>query len=367
MYYNIWCCRQEHFRSLGSPLKAINSFPTLQSQEQRYLQEGFEAAAARDMNCVYHAILSASEQQRIESLEVFDEFPEWHLKCAHYTIVLACKGLCCPLQQQLINSVLLPIVSENCDGKTFKLITVAMDSGDASLSRYGHASVMLNDDTVLMIGGYGSDHGGKHSRLNSCLAVCHSSNGQWRTSSLTVTIDNFPAMMHLTATNTSTGSVIIFGGRQSPNNVSNTCYQLNSNGARNKWRLQVVNTKGCPPQPRYKHSAVSTLVMDGSEVIVIFGGRSDNGEALSSCCVLDVNSLTWSEVSIDGQPPTARFSHSSFAWKGNIFIIGGLGTDFTPLNSMYKLTMEVSTQYNTTGIMCYISFNSPVQSLLQRR
>ena len=350
MYYNIQCYRQEHFRNLGSPLKAINSFPTLQSQEQRYLQVGFEAAAARDMNCVYHGIMSASEQQRIENLEVFDEFPEWHLKCAHYTIVLACKGVCHSLQQQVINSVPLPIVSDSCQGRTFKLTKVAMDSGDASLSRYGHASVMLNDDTVLMIGGYGSDQG-RHSRLNSCLAVHHSSNGQWKTSSSIVTLDNFPAIMHLTATITSTGKVIIFGGRQSPNNVSNTCYQLNSDGDHDIWRLHIGNTKGSPPQPRYKHSAASILTMDGSEVIIMFGGRSDNGEALSSCCVLDVNTLTWSEAIIDGQSPTARFSHSSFAWKGNIYIVGGLGSDFIPLNSIYKLTMEVSTHAKRNNVL----------------
>ena len=83
----------------------------------------------------------------------------------------------------------------------------------------------------------------------------------------------------------------------------------------------------------------------------MFGGRSDNGEALSSCCVLDVNTLKWSEAIIDGQSPTARFSHSSFAWKGNIYIVGGLGSDFIPLNSIYKLTMEVSTHAKRNNVL----------------
>lgn len=333
---------------------------------------GFEAATARDMNCVYHSILDANEQQRIEKLEVFDEFPEWHLKCAHYTIVLACKGECCPLQQQLIKTVadLSTVSSDSCQGKTLKLTKVAMESGNPSLSRYGHASVMLDNDMVVLIGGYGigADRG-KHSRLNSCLVVYHK-DGHWRSSSSIVTKDNFPTMMYLTATRTSTGSVIIFGGRQSPSIVSNACYQLNAScGDYNTWTLQVANAKGCPPQSRYKHSAVSTRTMDGAEVIVVFGGRADNGEALSNCCVLDVTSLTWSDVTIDGQTPTARFSHSSFAWKDSVFIVGGLGSDFIPLNSIYKLTIQVSSTRHAEVMdnVCYLYFNSLVQGSLQRR
>lgn len=300
------------------------------------------------MNSVYYSIVDSSERQRIEDLEVFDEFPEWHLKCAHYTLVLACKGNCYPLQQQLTKQVPnLSTISDSCQGKSFKLTKVAMDPGDPSVCRYGHASVMINDDMLLLIGGYGSDRG-KHSRLNSCLVAYHT-NGQWTVSSSNVVNDNFPSMMHHTATQTSSGSLIIFGGRQSPKNVSNTCYQLSPVHSSSEdctplktWKLQVVNTKGHPTQPRYKHTAVSICTMDGSEIIVVFGGRSDNGEALSSCCVLDVSSLTWREVTVDGQAPTARFSHSSFAWKGNVFIVGGLGSDFIPLNSIYKLTVQVS-------------------------
>lgn len=33
--------------------------------------------------------LPASELRRISSLEYFDEYEEWHLKCFHYVIILA--------------------------------------------------------------------------------------------------------------------------------------------------------------------------------------------------------------------------------------------------------------------------------------
>ena len=326
---------------MGSPLRAVNSFPTLYSQEQRYLQAGYEAAAARDMNRVYHTLLDTSERQRIEKMEVFDEFPEWHLKCAHYAMILASKGNCYPLQEQLMNLMpKLSIVSSSCQEK-FKLTKVVMECGDLSVSRYGHDSVMINDNMILLIGGYGRSEQGKHSRLNNCFAVYHTHDGQWKTLSVVIK-DDFPSMMHLTATRTSIDSIIIFGGRQSPRSASNVCYLLSSCGDCETWRMQVADTKGRLPQPRYKHSAVNTWTRDGLEVIVVFGGRSNNGEALSDCCVLEVNSLTWGQAAVDGEAPTARFSHSSFTWKGNLFIVGGLGSDFIPLGSMYKLTIKVS-------------------------
>lgn len=299
------------------------------------------------MNSVYHSILDVSEQQRIDNLELFDEFPEWHLKCAHYSVVLASKGKSLPLQQLIKLVPNLSTVSSSCQGKKLKLTKVAMDSGDHSPSRYGHASVMFSDDVVVLLGGYGPSEWGKHARLNNCVVVYYTTDGQWMTStSIVVRDSNFPSIMHHTATRTSTGDVIIFGGRQSPKNASNTTYQLDLVESSNKdyktWRVQVVDTKGHLPQPRYKHSAVSSLAMDGTEVIVVFGGRSDNGEALSSCWTLDMNSLTWREVTLDGQTPKARFSHSSFVWKDNIFIVGGLGSDFIPLNSIYKFTIQVS-------------------------
>lgn len=36
--------------------------------------------------------LSLAERSRVENLELFDEFEEWHLKCNHYIILCATTG-----------------------------------------------------------------------------------------------------------------------------------------------------------------------------------------------------------------------------------------------------------------------------------
>ena len=311
------------------------------------------------MNTAYQCLLNDCERKRIEDLELFDEFPEWHFKCAHYSLVLASKGDCSPLHKKVMQEIpyLSPATCGSCHGRNFNLSPVSMENCDPSLYRYGHTSVSLTGDVMLLIGGYGPENG-KHSRLNSCLLIYYSKAGKWVTSKLDVTdATTLPAMMHHTATKTSNGRVIIFGGRQSPKSASNTCYQLipflnnlrcsntsdmAAQQSHNKWKIEVVKAKGHLPIPRYKHSAVNIQAKDGTEMIVIFGGRSNSGEALGNCCALNVNTSTWEEVTIDGDVPHARFSHTSFTWKNNLYIAGGLGSDFTPLNSVYKLNLEVS-------------------------
>ena len=118
------------------------------------------AMKLRDMNSAYLSLLGGSEQQRIEKLELFDEFPEWHLKCAHYTLVLASNGDCSHLHKKVTQEILFR-TSSVCQ-RTLKLSPVIMENFNPSLSRYGHASVVLTCDTILLIGGYGPELG-KHS------------------------------------------------------------------------------------------------------------------------------------------------------------------------------------------------------------
>ena len=37
----------------------------------------------------FYKSLPAAELRRVSSLEMFDEYEEWHLKCYHYMVVIA--------------------------------------------------------------------------------------------------------------------------------------------------------------------------------------------------------------------------------------------------------------------------------------
>ena len=53
------------------------------------------------MGSFYHSLPSC-ERSRINSLDPFDEFEEWHLKCSHYSLVCALNGDCRRLCDQLL-------------------------------------------------------------------------------------------------------------------------------------------------------------------------------------------------------------------------------------------------------------------------
>jgi len=49
---------------------------------------------ASDMNYFYNVVIPHDERSRVELLEPFDEYEEWHLKCAHYVLLTAFNGSC---------------------------------------------------------------------------------------------------------------------------------------------------------------------------------------------------------------------------------------------------------------------------------
>ena len=63
----------------GAPLRGLAATPTLEAHVERLKAAGWQQAWAVDMDTVYRNHLPPSEKQRIERLELFDEFEEWHM------------------------------------------------------------------------------------------------------------------------------------------------------------------------------------------------------------------------------------------------------------------------------------------------
>lgn len=73
----------------GCELKGISAHPDLPSQERRFLSRGWTTVSAMDMKSLYYQVLAQSDRERIEKLEIFDEFEEFFLIMQHYSITLA--------------------------------------------------------------------------------------------------------------------------------------------------------------------------------------------------------------------------------------------------------------------------------------
>jgi tRNA wybutosine-synthesizing protein 4 len=111
---------------------------------------------------------SNEEKQRIDRLELFDEYEPWHQKCSHYLIISATKGD--HLTQSMFNlynkipqqfqANPAPESSETNSLIQLKLFNVKFGT------RFGH-SICFAKNKLFLFGGFGemvTDLSGKHMR-----------------------------------------------------------------------------------------------------------------------------------------------------------------------------------------------------------
>ncbi|XP_072335487.1 tRNA wybutosine-synthesizing protein 4 isoform X1 [Scyliorhinus torazame] len=331
---------QRHFTQLNSTLYALTQFPGKEAQRKRFLNEGWEECHCIDMNEFYVGFIPEQEKQRIELLEPFDEYEEWHLKCSHYLILSASKGfLTCLFLHPPPDFHFKKIDTLNPLRITVSLCET--ETENPLLRRFAHCSSHIAPNIILISGGFGS-RDGQHGRLKD-VSLMFKNGPVWKCSSFgdQGSIHLLTERMFHSMTALCDKRCIIFGGRTSPLKPVTSLLCLNcdmSDGAISSIGLSVkeIECSGDVPLPRWRHSATE-VIYKGLKYLFIYGGRSPRELVLNDWHFLNLEDYSWADIPVNGPTPESRHSHSACSWKGGVLIAGGLGAARIPLASIFHL------------------------------
>lgn len=231
---------QKHFQTVGSPLKCINAFPTIQAQKDRFLKLGWTDLEVMDMNEFYNNLLSCEERDRVENLEMFDEYEEWHLKCAHYMILLGYHSNCGELLKTALPSkdYTMKWVKEHVG-------MIHLSAQDQKpLRRFGHAASLMGTKQVVCVGGFG-EQAGKHMRVTDIILVDFDT---METRVVNPNVDNRKvevSRMHATLSYLEDGRLLLIGGRLSPMRLCTQVVAIEINSGKSSWNVARGKVMNC--------------------------------------------------------------------------------------------------------------------------
>ncbi|XP_060785342.1 tRNA wybutosine-synthesizing protein 4 isoform X2 [Neoarius graeffei] len=307
---------QNHFLKLNSKIHALCQYPDTAAQTERFLQKGWEKCGCLDMNQFYFGLLTEDERERVEKLEPFDEFEEWHQKCSHYFILTASKG---SLTSQAVLTIPretpVPLLKPDLEGLP---VAVRLMSEAVRAEAVGMASSLLEPGVVLLTGGCG-----RRGR-NTAATLLIREHTAWRYATVELEREK-----------------LILGGRTSPlhpiDDILRVTYLTDQFNPKN----MLVSTEkmvctGAAPRPRWRHTA--TLLSHGDRnYLFVFGGRTERGQVLGDAHFLCLEDQHWTDVLLEGCIPEPRHSHSACAYRQGLVIFGGLGRGGVPLGDVVLL------------------------------
>ncbi|XP_032364842.1 tRNA wybutosine-synthesizing protein 4 isoform X3 [Etheostoma spectabile] len=322
---------QDHFLKLNSTLHALLQYPDTAAQRHRFLDKGWEQCVCLDMNDFYVGLVPEEERGRVESLEPFDEYEEWHQKCSHYFILTASRGAL--MTQALLSPAPVSSVPSICPSWSPSALSV--QTLPVGVEGLGMASTWVSPGQVLLTGG--SSRGGRGPVARTLLW------GQkgWRSVRVEPAVDLGVRLYH-TATPLPGGGVVVYGGRSSPLNPIRGLFRVtldtlgppapHDSEGRDPVKLcvaQMVCT-GDPPAPRWRHTA-TTVSHKGKDFVVVFGGKNESEAAVGDACFLCPDQQHWTQIPVEGSAPEARHTHSACSYQGGMVVFGGLDRRGSPL------------------------------------
>ncbi|XP_019960117.2 tRNA wybutosine-synthesizing protein 4 isoform X2 [Paralichthys olivaceus] len=323
---------QDHFHKLNSTLHALRQYPDAAAQRRRFLDKGWDQCVCLDMNDFYLGLVPEDERCRVETLEPFDEYEEWHQKCSHYFILTASRGSFMA-QALLTHPPVSPVSSVNT---SLSPVALSVKPEAACVEGLGMASTSVSPGQLLLTGG--SSRGGRGAVSRVLLR------GQegWRSVPREPSLDLGVRLYH-TVTLCPGGGIVVYGGRSSPLSPVRGLFKVMLDPGGPPAPLDIVNLcveemvcTGDPPPPRWRHTA--TIVSHkGKDFLFVYGGKNESDAALGDGHFLRLDQQHWTELPVEGAAPEARHSHSACSYQGGVVMFGGLDRRGVPLGDTFVL------------------------------
>uniref|UniRef100_A0A8V0X6L3 tRNA wybutosine-synthesizing protein 4 n=1 Tax=Gallus gallus TaxID=9031 RepID=A0A8V0X6L3_CHICK len=334
---------QQHFRQLNSALRSLSQYPDCEAQQKRFFEKGWTECSVMDMNEFFTCCIPEDEQRRVQALEPFDEYEEWHLKCSHYFVLTASKGME-PSWTPLLSNVTVPHHHGPIRlAGSISALACAVQSEVLGLRRYGHHSSVIKPNVILTTGGFGEENG-HHCRMRNFHVLIKYA-GSWKTKCVKKENPDkrWDERLYHTVSCLSDSLALVVGGRTSPSNAALGMLWLRFLKICNDLDPADVTVEPVSLQPaveraalRWRHSTTE-VIFKGEKYLFMYGGRSATQPVLGDWYFLHIPEISCTTISVEGPVPEGRHSHSACSWKGGVLIAGGLGAAEQPLNSVFLL------------------------------
>uniref|UniRef100_A0A8C0YPX3 tRNA wybutosine-synthesizing protein 4 n=1 Tax=Cyprinus carpio carpio TaxID=630221 RepID=A0A8C0YPX3_CYPCA len=321
---------QNHFLKLNSTIHALKQYPDTVAQTQRFIQKGWEKCVCMDMNQFYFDLLLEDERQRVEGLEPFDEFEVSKQPHSQQR----------PLSDSRIVHVLFSLLVSSIPHMTPQWaerppLVIQPMCRSPSIEVVGMASAILAPGIILLTGGCG------RSGRDTVARVLIKEKDGWKCACVEAHGEQVVGL-YQTLTSIPGGGAVLFGGRTSPLNPTDSvvCVTSDPSNEQSQSAVQLsfknMVCTGTGPKPRWRHTSTLICYKDKT-FLFVFGGRTEKDPVLSDAHFLCLEDKHWTEMTVVGAVPEARHSHSACPYGGGLVIFGGLGKGGRPLCDAFYL------------------------------
>ena len=303
----------------GSPLLAIGDFPSCKAVQQRYLDASWDTSFSISMSDAYYGVLRSDEFDETEARELFDEFEDWHVKCAHY-------AFSCALTRKggKMASVIAALPSTRLGVRTGSEIAASLSTSvtwelevvqTGGKGRWGQSSAVECSEgktRLWVFGGFGEgfrEGGGKaaHERLNDTVVADVENIDKWERHCPNVEKDQKKLLrrMHPAVAPMNRG-FLVFGGRAGPNCPYNDVIEVTRDG--DALQYTMPRQTGAIPSKRWRHSMTR---LGSTDFYLVYGGW-DGSNSKGDFYVLQrkEEECVWHSVDTAGEELAARFGHT---------------------------------------------------------